>query len=84
MKKFDHNNFIVYQLYCNKNKGWKNILIFKFVEKRKAIDCKFYITPNFKLKYFHWNIRFKSLFYFCKNNGHLDIGTFNNYLRIGF
>jgi hypothetical protein len=84
MKKFNHGVFIVYCLYENKKKAWKNILFYKYINKRKAIDKKFYFTSNGKLKNFHILIRYKSLIYIHKNNCNISIGTLNNFLHFNY
>lgn len=90
MTVFRHEKYIVYQIYRNNKKTWKNILFInhskyiKFFQPKKwFVNYKFLISPDKKLKYFKWSIRFPGLF-FEKTNCNISIGTNHKYITINY
>jgi hypothetical protein len=74
MKKFIYERCIVYEIYVNKNKIYKNILFNRNISKININIFRFY--RNTKGLLFIIRLPF---FYFLKTRKMIHIGTNNNY-----
>ncbi len=74
MKKIIHKKYVIYEIYVNNKKPYKNILFNRNINKMNINIFRFY----FNTKGFFFIIRLP-FFYFLKTRKMIHVGTNNNY-----
>jgi hypothetical protein len=84
MKKFDHREYIVYEIWVNRKKRYKNLLLIYNRDKVQFFNLhnKEFVNWKFKLSKFLL-IRLPGV-YIHKNNKQINFGSNRLYLNLNF